>query len=64
MGTYKRTYSFSKETPGTVVYKEDELPGEPVIIKTIYIQKFAAVSLGKHISLVVTGEAKQEGAEA
>jgi hypothetical protein len=34
------TFSKSKETPGTIQYKEDERPGgEPTVIGTLYLKK-------------------------
>jgi hypothetical protein len=51
------TFSFEKETPGTVRYKEDAEKDQQVV-GTLYLKKAAAEALGKpeSISVVISAD--------
>lgn len=41
------TFTAKKETPGCVVYTEDEVAGQPPIIGTLYVKKWHAAGKAK-----------------
>lgn len=41
------TFTKKKETPGTFVYSEDERPGQPPIIGSLYVKRFFAAGREK-----------------
>lgn len=51
------TFTKERETPNTVRYQEVVAEGDPALIRTLYIQKFAAKDLGSPESIKITIEA-------
>lgn len=41
-GNIVRTFTAAKETPGTIKYNEDELPGQPPVLRNVYVAKYIA----------------------
>jgi len=50
-------FNIEKTTPNTVRYAEVVPDGDPAVIRTMYLQKFAAKQLGNPDSITVTIDA-------
>ena len=50
-------FTKERETPNTVRYAEVVPDGDPAVIRTMYLQKFAAKQLGNPDSITVTIDA-------
>jgi hypothetical protein len=48
--------TLDKETPGTMRYREEQAPGEPAVIGTLYVPKSTVKALGAPAKIVVSVE--------